>query len=255
MSAGIRLLLVALCVLVSSCQRNEAGEDDIVDTSLNDSATEPASEQGADNLLEETATEQFADRQRIPEAERSRAPRSERPYFEETSEPEIAPNLGPRSSSAPPVHSLFSGDDYPADAQRNNEQGTVTVDMLIGTDGRVTGCTVTGSSGSRSLDNATCRILRSRARFDPALDAQGRPTLELSHEIDNLETGRLTFTPPARSGKSSRSADWHSDPIIPNDGTAEVNTSHPEHLRSPRWSSRLAFPRSTQGPLCAYRRN
>jgi len=73
------------------------------------------------------------------------------------------------------LQKLFTGDDYPSDAQRNDEQGTVGIALNIGTDGRVTGCSVTSSSGSRSLDNATCRILRSRARFTPAKGSNGQP--------------------------------------------------------------------------------
>jgi protein TonB len=76
------------------------------------------------------------------------------------------------------LQGLFSGDDYPADAQRNDEQGSVRVTLSIGTDGRVAGCNVTSSSGSRSLDNATCRILRSRARFTPAKLTNGQPTTD-----------------------------------------------------------------------------
>ena len=76
------------------------------------------------------------------------------------------------------LQNLFSGDDYPADALRNEDQGSVTVRLSIGTDGRVTGCNVSSSSGSRSLDNATCRILRSRARFSPAKLSNGQPTTD-----------------------------------------------------------------------------
>jgi len=65
---------------------------------------------------------------------------------------------------------------------RNEDQGTVSVSLNIGTDGRVTGCSVTGSSGSRSLDNATCRILRSRARFTPAKLSNGQPTTDTFHQ-------------------------------------------------------------------------
>ena len=50
--------------------------------------------------------------------------------------------------------------------------------FAIGTDGRVRSCNVVGSSGSRSLDNATCRILRSRARFTPAKLSNGQPTTD-----------------------------------------------------------------------------
>lgn len=71
--------------------------------------------------------------------------------------------------------SYFSDADYPAAAQRNEEQGTTSVSLTIGTDGRVTGCTVTGSSGSATLDAATCNILRRRARFTPATDSTGAP--------------------------------------------------------------------------------
>jgi TonB family protein len=38
----------------------------------------------------------------------------------------------------------------------------------------VTSCTVTSSSGSASLDAATCRIMTERARFIPARDRRGR---------------------------------------------------------------------------------
>jgi protein TonB len=42
----------------------------------------------------------------------------------------------------------------------------------------VTGCTVTSSSGSATLDAATCNILRRRARFTPATDSSGNPTTD-----------------------------------------------------------------------------
>lgn len=72
--------------------------------------------------------------------------------------------------------SLFSDDDYPAAAQRNREEGVVDFTLDIGANGRVTNCTITKSSSSSALDSATCRLLRSRARFTPAVDAQGQPT-------------------------------------------------------------------------------
>jgi len=71
--------------------------------------------------------------------------------------------------------SLFSNDDYPQSALRNEESGTTSVRLSIGTDGRVTDCQVTRSSGSTALDNTTCSILRRRARFTPAKDSAGNP--------------------------------------------------------------------------------
>jgi protein TonB len=70
---------------------------------------------------------------------------------------------------------LFSTDDYPQSAIRNEEQGTTAVRLTIGPDGRVSDCSITQSSGSSALDNATCSILRRRARFTPAKDQAGNP--------------------------------------------------------------------------------
>ena len=72
--------------------------------------------------------------------------------------------------------SYVSDSDYPASAARNEEQGTTRFRLAVGADGRVKDCTVTGSSGSSALDSATCRIMRSRARFTPARDSDGNPT-------------------------------------------------------------------------------
>lgn len=74
--------------------------------------------------------------------------------------------------------SLFSNDDYPQSAIRNEEQGTTAVRLTIGTDGRVTGCDITSSSGSSALDSTTCSILRRRARFTPAKDQAGNPIVD-----------------------------------------------------------------------------
>lgn len=74
------------------------------------------------------------------------------------------------------LQGLFRSDDYPQAAIEREDQGTTRVSLTIGTTGRVTGCSVTGSSGSRALDNATCNIIRSRARFTPAMDSSGNPT-------------------------------------------------------------------------------
>jgi periplasmic protein TonB len=71
--------------------------------------------------------------------------------------------------------SYVSDEDYPSSAIRNEEQGTTRFRLGVGADGRVTECTVTRSSGSSALDAATCRLMKSRARFSPARDSGGRP--------------------------------------------------------------------------------
>jgi periplasmic protein TonB len=83
----------------------------------------------------------------------------------------------PRSATGD-LQGLFRGDDYPQSAIRFDEQGSVTVRLTVGPNGRVSDCNVTSSSGSRALDSATCRILQSRARFTPARDNLGNPTTD-----------------------------------------------------------------------------
>ena len=70
----------------------------------------------------------------------------------------------------------FFGDDaYPAAAIRAEAQGRVVAKLSVGTDGRVTDCSVTQSSGNSDLDSTTCRIAKSRVRFTPAKDDAGQP--------------------------------------------------------------------------------
>ena len=74
--------------------------------------------------------------------------------------------------------SLATNDDYPIEAIRNEEQGITAFRLEIGSNGIPTGCSITSSSGSRTLDATTCRIMMERARFQPARDANGRPAAD-----------------------------------------------------------------------------
>lgn len=67
-------------------------------------------------------------------------------------------------------------DDYPTAALRQDIQGSVMISVTIDSEGRVRSCLVTQSSGSKLLDDATCRLYTARARFTPARDADGNPT-------------------------------------------------------------------------------
>ncbi len=64
--------------------------------------------------------------------------------------------------------------DYPAAALRNREQGLVSFRLVVGPDGTVQDCEITGPV-SPALDQATCDLLKQRARFTPAADPQGKP--------------------------------------------------------------------------------
>jgi protein TonB len=74
-----------------------------------------------------------------------------------------------------PLQQLISAADYPPSALAQGEQGRVEFTLDIAANGRVEGCTITRSSGSAALDSATCRLLRSRARFTPAVTSTGMP--------------------------------------------------------------------------------
>lgn len=70
-------------------------------------------------------------------------------------------------------------DDYPAAAARAQEHGLVGFTLVVGTEGRATGCTVTETSGSADLDTATCALLIRRARFVSAADNKRAPVRDL----------------------------------------------------------------------------
>ena len=88
------------------------------------------------------------------------------------------PSRPPAIRAAPAAGSLarlLTTDDYPNAALRNEEQGTVGVKLNVDSAGHVSGCTVTESSGSDSLDTTTCRLMIERGRFTPARNRHGRP--------------------------------------------------------------------------------
>ena len=66
--------------------------------------------------------------------------------------------------------------DYPTRALREEREGTTGFRVSVGGDGRVTSCSITSSSGSPDLDEATCSNVTRRARFTPATDGEGQPT-------------------------------------------------------------------------------
>ena len=68
-----------------------------------------------------------------------------------------------------------NNNDYPARALREEREGTTRFTVQVGADGRVTSCSVTGSSGSPDLDSTTCSLIQRRARFNPATNGNGDP--------------------------------------------------------------------------------
>ena len=87
----------------------------------------------------------------------------------------------PRFTPKPPTPkgnpgSWQSADDYPSRALREEREGVTGVSVTVSENGRVSGCSVTRSSGSPDLDDAACRLVQRRGRFNPATDGEGQPT-------------------------------------------------------------------------------
>jgi len=106
-------------------------------------------------------------------------------YTPSVEQPRPAPPAPPAAPPAPPAApavgvkprgnpgSWATNDDYPPAAQREGVEGTTGFRLEIGTDGRVTACSITSSSGSSALDDTTCKLMMRRARFSPGRDTAG----------------------------------------------------------------------------------
>jgi TonB family protein len=86
----------------------------------------------------------------------------------------------------------FTSDDYPT-MMEGRQEGIVGFRLTVGPNGRVTDCRVTSPSGSSALDQTTCRILRSRARYVPARDSAGNPAI-------GSDSGRVSWRLPEDNG-------------------------------------------------------
>jgi protein TonB len=105
--------------------------------------------------------------------------------------PPAPPPSPPRAAARPAQHrsGSITDDYYPNAALRAEAQGTTTARFTIGPDGRVTSCSVAGSSGNASLDSTACNLIQRRFRYRPAIGADGNPTSE-------TKTQRITWRLP-----------------------------------------------------------
>ena len=86
----------------------------------------------------------------------------------------MAPSKGATPRGNP--GSWATTDDYPSRALREEREGVTRFSVTVDARGRVSNCQVTGSSGHPDLDEAACRAITRRARFEPATDGNGDPT-------------------------------------------------------------------------------
>ena len=70
---------------------------------------------------------------------------------------------------------INSARDYPRATRDFRIDGTVTIYMTVGTDGRARNCRVQRASRDAEADAITCRLAEARFRFRPATDAAGNP--------------------------------------------------------------------------------
>ena len=78
----------------------------------------------------------------------------------------VAPPAPPATTAAVVDFSSCAKPEYPRNSQRNEEQGTVVLQFLIGVDGHVVDSKVDRSSGFTELDRAA-RLALAKCRFKP----------------------------------------------------------------------------------------
>ncbi len=136
---------------------------------------------------------------------------------------------------------LITMKDYPEAARNRREEGMTGFVLTINRAGLPTDCVIMRSSGSPRLDSATCLLARQRARFDPAVDAEGKPTAGLYSGTVNWRLDRIREAP--LPGTVTRKFDVSPDGAVSNCRITKVTGSAasqyrvgPTTCRYPRYS-------------------
>lgn len=82
---------------------------------------------------------------------------------------------GGGSPTAKIAGDINSAKDYPRSSRDLRIGASVTIDLTVGTDGRVSACRVFAPSPDPEADRITCKLATKRFRFRPALDTTGKP--------------------------------------------------------------------------------
>lgn len=85
-----------------------------------------------------------------------------------------------KNLKAKPMPTTYPGDwvttnDYPQEMIRQGQPANVVFRLNIGVDGKPTTCHIQVSTRPKAFDDAVCGKITKRARFTPALDADGNP--------------------------------------------------------------------------------
>lgn len=73
------------------------------------------------------------------------------------------------------VRSVFTFEDYPAEALASGQEGGARFALLVDERGDVAACYVAQPSGIAALDGMGCQVIRDRAKFKPAIGVDGKP--------------------------------------------------------------------------------
>lgn len=90
-------------------------------------------------------------------------------------DPQALSSLSRSATPLTPIKSWLRSTDYPAGALIGGHQAIVNFVLFVDAQGQPTRCILPRSYSGEDFEKATCSKLMERARFEPALDAQGNP--------------------------------------------------------------------------------
>ncbi len=88
--------------------------------------------------------------------------------------------------------------DYPIDMIREGQPALIDFRLIVAEDGKTTECFIQKTTRAKEFDDAVCGALLKRSRFDPALDADGKP-------IKSYWRNSVRFTMPSTSNSRTGS--------------------------------------------------
>ena len=90
-------------------------------------------------------------------------------------DPEVQQDLSVHPQPANNPGTWVNSSDYPMKMLRQGQNAIVRFRLIVGKDGKVISCAVQSAAGPTDFRDWTCDLIKSRAKFRPALDATGKP--------------------------------------------------------------------------------
>jgi Gram-negative bacterial TonB protein C-terminal len=92
-------------------------------------------------------------------------------------DPEKHKSLTRRATPTNNVGNWVTTGDYPSKMLEAGQPAIVNFRLLVDEKGAVAGCFIQQTTRAKEFDNAVCKSITRRAKFDPALDQDGKPLL------------------------------------------------------------------------------